>query len=71
VPVGRGEAKVILHGFPADYLVGVVVLESKCALGACALKLDFVAVEMWHIILQRWTLSWVVDLLSRKNSTGR
>jgi hypothetical protein len=47
------------------------VLESKRAFGACALKLDFVAVEMWHIILQRWTLGWVVDLLSRKNSTGR
>ena len=62
MPVGRGEAKVILHGFPADYLVGVVVLESKCALGACALKLDFVAVEMWHNVMWRWALIWLVEL---------
>jgi hypothetical protein len=47
------------------------VLESKRVLGACALKLDFFAVEMWHSVLRRWAPAWVLELLSWKNSTGR
>ena len=62
MPVGCGESKVILHGFSTDYLVGVVVLESKRALRAGTLKLDFVAVEMWHNAVWRWALVWLFKL---------
>ena len=62
MPVGCGEAKVILHAFSTYYLVGVVVLESKRVLGASTLKLNFVAVEMWHNVMWRWALVWLVKL---------
>ena len=40
VPVGRGEAHVVLHLLPADLLVRVVVLEGERVLGLRSFELD-------------------------------
>ena len=48
VPVSSSKTKVILHFFPADQFLGIVVLEGKGVFGAWALVLNFVAVEVCH-----------------------
>ena len=40
VPVGRGEAHVVLHLLPADLFVRVVVLEGERVLGLRSFELD-------------------------------
>ena len=41
VPVSGGEAAMLLHRFPGDDLIGIVLLERKGILGLGAFELDF------------------------------